>query len=143
MWGTNNTLTQIDNYVEGGPVNTGRRWMNGKQIWEYAFHTTAPSNNATAGAVSGPINNVDEVISLRGTLDTADANNFPINYYNPTNNVKIWTWYAKGTGSPGGSSSNNNAINLGWDRGNVSNDSFFAGRPVRIIMEYTRTDATP
>jgi hypothetical protein len=133
MWDASGNLTQLSPYTEGQWINTGKRWTNGKLIWAYAFHTTAPTNNNIAGAVSGAIPNVDEVINLYGTLETSDLNEYPINMLNGSNQSNVYAWFAKSGSTP-------NTVMLGWNRGSLA-DANFSGRPVRIVMEATRTDA--
>jgi hypothetical protein len=49
------------------------------------------------------------------------------------NQSNVYAWFAKSGSFP-------NTVNLGWNRGTLS-DTIFSGRPLRIVMEATRTDA--
>jgi hypothetical protein len=122
-------LMPIGQNVEAGWRNTGRRAPNGKLIWEYVGHTTTPATAGTQG-VLGRAPNIDEVISLRGTVVNSNGTRVPINYYQASSGDNV-----TGTVAPDGT------INRAWGIGSGGAASVWANRPVNYVLEATRTDA--
>jgi hypothetical protein len=122
-------LQPLGTQVEAGWRNTGRRTSNGKLIWEYVGNTQTPSSAGTNG-VLGKAANIDQVISLRGTLINGNGTRVPINYYQASSGDNVMSTVAS-----------DGTINLIWNIGSGGSASVWANKPVTYVLEATRTDA--
>jgi V8-like Glu-specific endopeptidase len=118
--------------VQNGWVDTGRRHVDGKHIWEYHGHDTSGGSSGQ-DVIMRNLPEIQEALSIRGYLVSSNPSGnpspmrYPINFYRYDSGQNIYTYINSTVPS----------VSIGWR----ANDTFFANRPVYWTLEATRNDA--
>ena len=98
---------------------TGKYWFDGKKIYRKVIIGTTPSSNDTQMLY---LDNVEELVDLKGFINSWESNRIPINSFSNTNDfVRIF------------------ATTINPLRVNFNSVSAYFNQPYKIIIEYTKT----
>lgn len=113
--------TQVNDYSTD-EIDTGKTWIDGKEIYRIVLDTTSPSSTGSE-AVIGTIGEISQLITLNAMVDLGQYGFAPIPQYVSSSSYNVIYLSNKTTG----------AISM-----NVSN-SVYTSKPTIVIIEYTKT----
>lgn len=116
---TSNAVSRAMSYSTS-EVNTGKKWIDGKDIYSMTFNVGNLPNN-TSKVINFSIPNLNDIIKVYGIANTTNIV-LPIPYTSPDNTERISVYVAKAWG--------NITVNTS------SNMSTYYGC---IVLEYTKT----
>ena len=113
----------VKDYVEEvystSEVKTNKVWIDGKPIYRRVINSTCPSNSSTWTTISSNLN-ADEILSYTGYIEFSTSEHKLL-----ANGTSQLTYFQL--------NKNSNELQI------VTKDDGFFGKPIKVIIEYTKT----